>query len=506
MNPDSAAVDDRPNVVLICADQWRGDCLGSAGHAMVNTPYLDQLAGRGVRFDRAYSATPTCIPARAALMTGMSQQGHGRVGYEEGRPWRYPVTLAGEFRRHGYHTQAIGKQHVWPERARLGFDDVLLHDGYVHHSRDGLRDPAAYDDFLPWLKREAGSDADYADDGIDCNSVVARPWDKPESWHPTNWVAAEGVRWLHRRDPTVPFFLYLSFHRPHPPYDPPRWAFEQYLGLEPHVPPVGDWAHMYDAWRDDSRADAHVARYPQRVLDRARAGYYGAMTHIDQQINRFLIGLDEHGLGRNTYIMFTSDHGEMLGDHGMFRKGYPYEGSARVPLILAGPPGSRLPAGTSSTAVVELRDIMPTLLECAGLPIPPTVEGVSLLPHVGGEAAGTPAVREYLHGEHTLAGQSLQWIVTHRWKYVWLSGTGHEQLFDLGADPRELHDLAAAPDHAADLERLRGHLVAELTGREEDYVADGALVPGRAPINTLTRTAGDRAGSAASRRSGPLTD
>ena len=126
---------DRPNVVLIMVDQWRGDCLSIDGHPVVQTPYLDQLALEGARFARAYSATPTCIPARAALFTGLTQRSHGRVGYQDGVPWDYAITLAGEFTRHGYQTQAVGKMHVYPERSQMGFQNVILHDGYLHYAR-----------------------------------------------------------------------------------------------------------------------------------------------------------------------------------------------------------------------------------------------------------------------------------------------------------------------------------------------------------------------------------
>src|SRR5699024_1465912 len=200
-----------PNVVLISTDQWRGDCLSVAGHPVVRTPYLDGLARSGTRFTNAYSAHPTCIPARMSLMTGLSGAHHGRVGYQDGVPFDVETTLPGQFRQAGFHTQAIGKMHYWPERGRIGFDDVLLHDGYLHYSRDRRRPADFYDDYLTWLREQAGESAvaDYFDDGVNCNSVVARPWGRPEHLHPTNWVVTEATRWLYRRDPTVPFFLYL---------------------------------------------------------------------------------------------------------------------------------------------------------------------------------------------------------------------------------------------------------------------------------------------------------
>ncbi|MDR6989393.1 arylsulfatase A-like enzyme [Paenarthrobacter nitroguajacolicus] len=149
----------QPNVILICVDEWRGDCLSSDGHPYVETPHLDELARNGVRFSKAYSATPSCVPARAALFTGQSQERHGRVGYNDGVPFHavHPVTIQDEFRKGGYHTQAIGKMHVWPERSRLGFDDVILHDGYLHHARreHGQNFPK-FDDYVPWLRRQPG--------------------------------------------------------------------------------------------------------------------------------------------------------------------------------------------------------------------------------------------------------------------------------------------------------------------------------------------------------------
>jgi len=482
----------RRNVVLICADQWRGDCLSIAGHPVVETPYLDALADSGVWLRNAYSATPTCVPARMALMTGLRQESHRRVGYADGVPFDIDVTLPRTFRDAGYQTQAIGKMHYTPERARLGFDDVILHDGYLHHSRGRERDPRWYDDYLTWLRAQAGETAvsDYLENGVNCNSVVARPWDKPERLHPTNWVVTQAEQWLYRREPEVPFFLYLSFHRPHAPYDPPAWAFEQYRDVGDHMPPMGNWLADIESLRNDNRSDAQVAHYDQRTLNRARAGYYGHMSHIDQQVQRFLDILGEFGVADNTYVMFTSDHGDMMGDHDMWRKGYAYEGSARVPMILAGP---GIAPHQVAEPIVELRDVMPTLLDCAGLECPPSVEGRSILSALVPDAATVPggaadepdaAGRDYLHGEHVLADFSMQWIRTARWKYVWMSADGREQLFDMVADRQESVNLAGRPDADAALTECRSLLVRELTGREEGFVADGALVAGRpvAPV------------------------
>jgi arylsulfatase len=472
---------DRPNVILICVDQWRGDCLSVAGHPVVHTPYLDQMALEGVQFYRAYTACPSCIPARAGLYTGLSPRTHGRVGYQDGVPWDYPVTMAGEFTRHGYQTQAVGKLHVYPERSQIGFQHVVLHDGYLHFARRRERDYSLVDDYVPWLRERYASDADYFDHGVNCNSFIARPWDKPEHLHPTNFVITQGIDFLRRRDPRKPFFLFLSFHRPHPPYDPPAWAFEQYLRQPMPDPPVGDWLDLFAARDDPHRPDALVATLDPRTLHRARAGYYGHMTHIDHQINRFLEVLQEFGLRDRTYVCFVSDHGEMMGDHHLYRKSVPYEGSARVPLILQGPRDGAIQRGSAVSQVIELRDIMPTLLDCAGLPVPESVEGRSFLPLARGESIEW---RPHLHGEHPYAGQSIQWLTDGREKYVWFSGTGHEQLFDLEQDPQELRDLARDPAAAERVAPWRRALIEALTGREEGFTDGERLLPGR-PVRPL---------------------
>lgn len=480
---------DRPNVILISADQWRGDALSAAGHPVVQTPNFDRLAAEGVRFDNAYSATPTCIPARASLMTGLAQESHRRVGYRDGDPFEHEVTLAGEFGRNGYQTRAIGKLHVWPERNRIGFDEVELHEGYVHHSRRRTGAHASIDDYLPWLRQRTGDPgADYTSTGLDCNGMLARPWDRAEELHPTSWVATRAIEWLPRRDVTSPFFLYLSFHRPHPPFDPPQWAFDMFLDAPEPEPVMGDWVDIFDEWsQDPAPPDAFVGRMDPRIMARARAGYFGHMAHIDAQLARLREALGEHGLAENTVFAFVSDHGEMLGEHGLFRKSFPYQGSVHVPFLLAGPADGPIARGQVVHAPVELRDVMPTLLDAAGLPVPEGLDGRSVLPLLD---PGSPTPwRRFLHGEHTLFGMSMQWLTDGSEKYVWMSGTGREQLFDLEADPTELHDLAAVPASADRVALWRARLVEVLDGREEGYVEGGRLVAGREPALMLERPA-----------------
>ncbi|MDY2941894.1 MAG: arylsulfatase [Varibaculum sp.] len=477
----------RMNIILLCVDQMRGDAMSCAGNEIVETPYLDMLAASGTRFTHAYSATPTCVPARVALFTGQSQEHHGRVGYTEGVPFgqAYPVTMQGELRKAGYQTQAIGKMHVYPERERAGFDDVRLHDGFLHYARrEHGRNLALIDDYLPWLQRQPGmAAAAETDHGVGCNSIVARPWDKPEAYHPTNWVMSEAIDWLYRRDTTDPFFLYLSWHRPHAPYDPPQWAYDQYRDTEIPDPPVGEWTHVWDAYRRDGDAEAKYGVQRPEVRARAIRAYYGLITHIDTQINRLMEALNDFDLLGNTAFVFVSDHGDMLGDHNFYRKSVGYEGSAHVPFIVK-LPGEHTVA--TSDAVVELRDVMPTVLDIAGVPVPDSVDGRSVLPLM--RETPEPQWRTQIHGEHfyeAFGEESMQWVTDGKYKFIWFSGSGIEQYFDLTNDPEELHNLVDAPEWHDTVALWRARLVSYLEGREEGFVRDGALVAGRPAVNDL---------------------
>jgi arylsulfatase A-like enzyme len=251
--------------------------------------------------------------------------------------------------------------------------------------------------------------------------------------------------------------------------------------------PVGDWADLFARHDRTPHPEAFRACYRPDILHRARAGYYGHMSHIDLQINRVEETLHECGLRENTWIVFTSDHGEMLGDHHLFRKGYAYEGSARLPLIVRPPVGKDYPRGAVRDTVVELRDLLPTLLDCAELPPAAGIDGRSFLPQALGESA--EPLRPWLHGEHLIFDGSMHWVTDGREKYIWLSKTGEEQLFDLDADPAELHDLARSPspETLARLVRWRKILAGELQGREEGFVSsDDALVSAR-PVTPVLK-------------------
>jgi arylsulfatase A-like enzyme len=244
--------------------------------------------------------------------------------------------------------------------------------------------------------------------------------------------------------------------------------------------PIGDWRHTLDRHlsaldRHSSGLDSpHPTDPAQR--DRARRAYYAQITFIDHQINRLIHTLWTYGCLENTCILFCADHGEMLYDHHLLNKGKPYDSSARVPFLIRFPRAWGYLSRATIDAPVELRDVLPTLCDIAGVPIPDSIEGQSLVPFCRGE---TPAWREYVHGEHAAGGLSNHWLTDGRTKYVWYSQTGLEQLFDLVDDPQELHNLADSQPER--VHSWRGKLIRELADREEGYVRDSRLVVGRPP-------------------------
>lgn len=430
------------------------------------------------------------MPARAALHTGLTQESHRRVGYADGVRWEYPHTMAGELTKAGYYTQCVGKMHVDPLRNYLGFCHVELHDGYLHYYRDPeipyRENQKQADDYFHWLKQEKGIDCDVTDTGLECNSWVARPWIYEEKYHPTNWVTDRSIDFLRRRDPDMPFFLFTSYLRPHPPFDAPQCYFDMYRNKELTPPVVGDWCDE-EALRARGRIfDSDTGPLDPELVREMQIGYYACITHLDHQIGRLIQALVENKLYDDTIILFVSDHGELLGDHHLFRKSRAYQGSSRVPFLVSGGGFRPEKPGSVKTDVVELRDVMPTVLEAAGVQIPDSVEGISLW-NTALKESGTPDVRKYLHGEHTLGEASSHWIITRDEKYIWYSQTGEEQYFRIAEDPDELHNLIGSETAKERVEALRGLLIQELQDREEGFVREGRLVTGCEPIVWLTK-------------------
>ena len=452
-----------PNVLLMCVDHWPGPLIGAAGHQRILTPTLNRLADNGVLFSRAYTATPTCIPARRALMTGTTARTHGDRVFNEHLEMDPDLpTLPQTFRDAGYQATAVGKLHVYPQRCRIGFDEVILCEEGRHHLGN------VKDDFELFLERE-GHTGQELTHGMGTNEFCARPWHLPEHCHPTNWTVREMCRLIQRRDPTRPAFWYCSFIAPHPPITPPRDYFDLYhrLGVDPPV--IGGWAEDFDAlpYALKSHRDKTTRLGPEEAI-LARQGFYGQCTHIDHQI-RLLIGtLWEAELLDDTIIMLVGDHGDMLGNHHLWAKPPMFDMATRIPMILV-PTAAYDRAGHHQVddRLAELRDVMPTLLDMCDIPIPHTVEGYSLV---------SDRRRDHLYCEHHEDDRAMRMVRADDHKLIWYPTGNRFQLFDLREDPQELRDLADAPECGEVRERLEALLLDNLYGSDLEWVEDGRLV------------------------------
>ncbi len=451
----------RPNVLLVTTDHWPAALLGCAGHPAIQTPTLDALAGAGIRYTNAYSECPVCIPARRTLMTGTSPRTHGDRVFSERMPMPDLPTLAGTFRAAGYQANAVGKLHVYPQRDRIGFDDVVLDE-------EGRTQYGVTDDYELFLGDEGFAGRQFGH-GMSNNRYVSRPWHLPEHTHATNWATSAMVRTIKRRDPTRPAFWYLAYRHPHPPLVP----LTAYLDLyrEPvDAPCHGSWAPDTAAMPLRLRAVRERESYlatPAQIAA-ARRAFYALCTHIDHQLSVVIGTLREEALLDDTVLCFTSDHGDMLGNHGLWAKQLFYEYSANVPLLLIGADSaaSRIEPGVDGR-LVGLADVMPTLLELAGVEVPASAEGRS---------AVTAAPRSWLYGEMSEGIFASRMVHDGRYKLIYYPAGNRCHLFDLRADPHELTDLSGMPEAAEHRGRLEQILVQQLYGADLEWVRGGKLV------------------------------
>ena len=461
-----------PNIILITTDQQRGDCLGIAGNEAIQTPNLDALAASGTYFRRGSSECPSCFPARRSLMSGMSPAGQGMVGMQGIDEWKPPFTLPGLLHDAGYHSYLVGKLHLQPTGKRFGFDHQELADGSMDPNNAYVR----------WLRERWGRkevDAAFGH-GVDPNGWIGRPGHLPEEQTMTWWCMERAIDFLkNTRDPTSPFFLNVSIFDPHPPLVPPTHYYDRYVHRDLPPPAIGDWAEDpgLQSGYPTAATRMHLRAHDMQCL---RAAYYATINFIDDQIGRLLQHLRRNGLDRDTMIIFASDHGEMLGDHYLFRKCWPYEASTRVPFIVKLPPSMDAPSGIASDCPVGLQDVLPTCLSAAGVPAPEIVTGKDLMPICRGQ---TDSVRDMLHledgGTYT-PDDGYHALLSERYKYVWYSQRQTEHLFDLAEDANETRDLTLTAEAETLLAPWRGRMVEVLRDRPEGFVEGDQLVRGKA--------------------------
>lgn len=456
----------QPNVLLITVDQWPGTFLGIDGHEEVLTPTIDQLARNGVRFTNAYSTTPICIPGRRSLMTGTTSKTHGDRTFmvNEPMPPHLP-TLAQTFRDAGYQAYGVGKLHVHPARDRVGFDDVSL-------SEEGRVNKGIMDDYELYLADHGYAGMTFAH-GMSNNDYQTRPWHLAEEHHPTNWQTREMVRHIKRRDPSRPSLWYLSYTHPHTPLTPLSSYLDMYRDVDIELPPEGSWLEGDNVPYFVQAIRGNWNYFSDREKKDILRHFYALCTHIDHQIRVVIGTLREELILDDTIILLTADHGDMLGTHGLWAKRLFYEQSTKIPMIVvgtgAGERGFDPSVGHHRTddRLVTLYDVMPTLLEMAGVEAPDTVEGISML---------TGERREHLYGECVEDAGATRMIHDGRYKLIYYAVGNSFQLFDLETDPHELTDLSAHPDQADRMTQMVELLVSELYGSDETWLDDGELV------------------------------
>ena len=442
------------HILFIQVDQWGGAFLGHRGHPVILTPTIDQLARDGVYFDRCYSTCPVCIPARRSLMTGMSPKSHGDRVYRDCLKMPKAATLAETFQRAGYQTVAVGKLHVYPQRNRIGFEEVILQE-------EGRYEFGEMDDYQAWMGEHGFAGAEFSH-GMGNNVYYARPWPLPEETHPTAWTTREMIRQIKRRDPTRPGFFYISYQFPHPPLVPPASYLDMYRSEEMDPEVTGNWVDERFIMKEMTESARHYRNMEKRL---AKQAYYAQCTYIDHQI-RLLIGtLRELSMLNDTLIVFTSDHGEMLFDHNMVGKRSFYENSANIPLILSGKPVETY-RGRKESKLACLEDIMPTLLSACNIPIPDTVEGISLLDQE----------RDYLFGEISEGTRATRMITDQRFKLIYYPYGNVFQLFDMEKDRQEKCDLSDIPEYGQILNKYKQLLAEQLYGDDLQWIQNGRLV------------------------------
>jgi len=467
---ESASEKQKPNILLLMTDQHRGDCLGCAGNKAIKTPNFDRIAHEGVRFTQAYSSTPSCTPARAGLLTGLSPWHHGMIGYGKVAE-RYPFEMPRALHDAGYYTYAIGKLHYAPQRNYHGFDGALLDES------GRVQTQGFVSDYRKWFASKA-PDKNPDVTGIGWNEYRSAVYALPEELHPTRWTGQNATDFIRDYKRKEPFFLKVSWARPHSPYDPPKRFMDMYKQSDMPAPRVGKWADKY-ALGDKSNLSSWHGDFGLDQVQKSRQGYYGNVSFIDEQVGLILKTLEDRGMLDNTIILFTADHGDMLGDHNLWRKTYAYDGSARIPMLVRWPKsmGMDKSRGTTSALPVELRDVLPTFLDAAGTKAPNKLDGASLLDVVRGKSSGW---REYIDLEHDVCYSTQNhWnaLTDGHWKYIYHAFDGSQQLFDLATDPGELNDLASDPKHADEVKKWRQRMVKHFAERGEPFLHNGDLAP-----------------------------
>lgn len=476
----------QPNILILMTDQQRADCLSCSGHPHVRTPNMDRLAAEGVRFSRAYSSNPVCMPVRSSFQSGLYSHNHGQwINWGCLPPYidTYPKSL----RKAGYATCHIGKSHLYPHHFpgidtfhcgdmepyinSLGWDEV--------HETTGPLATRVTESELTDRWKELGCLQAYRDDYNERLKVSPTgdtwPSPMPEGEHADDFVGRTAVDYLERYSGDKPFCLFAGFGGPHNPWDPPEKWLSGYdpakmdTWKRPAEP--GSWVPEAAAAHQRSLQDPTRHSITEEINGRVRAAYYAKCEHADWWFGRITETLEKRGFIDDTLIVFWSDHGEMLGDKGLYNKTYFYEESVRVPLVVKPPSGTDCQRGAVCSRPVSILDAYPLIIDTAACG---TDEwrgfGQSLAPLL---ADPETAHNEAVFSESEYHGGTRTMVCDERYKMAVRSTGELLMLYDLVEDPEEEVNLAGRPG-TEDIEgRMRG-LLADWLLRTQYHVVHGS--------------------------------
>jgi len=455
---EAASPEKRPNILWICTDQQRFDTIAALGNKHIRTPNLDRLVSEGVAFTHAFSQNPVCTPSRASFLTGRYPRTTGARQNGQCIP-EDEVLVTKMLADQGYDCGLSGKLHICPchKRVEHRIDDGYREFHWSHHPHPDWPE----NEYIQWLESK----------GHQWKDVYPGPKGKhaypgvPADLHQTTWCFDKAIDFI-KEDRQGPWLMSINCFDPHHPFDPPQEYLDRY---DPDTLPDPDYVAGELADKPFFQRIDHDGAYGGMLLGFSKmtprerrevtAAYYAMIELIDTNVGRILKMLDDTGLRKDTIVIFQSDHGELLGDHGVYLKGpYMYDCSIRVPLIVSWP--GHFKNGLRSDAIVELVDLVPTLLTAAEMPIPARVQGESLFDLLTGKA-DPHKHKDYAYAEY-YASQPfhesfppdplLTMVRTREHKVVAYHGIEDGELYDLGADPGEHENLWNSSEHT-DLKR-----------------------------------------------------
>jgi arylsulfatase len=458
--------DQRPNIIFIITDQQRYDTIAALGFPHLDTPNLDRLVREGVSFDQCHVTAASCAAARASLFKGYYPHTTGIL--KNADTWRR--SWIQQLNDSGYYCTNIGKMHTWPFQTELGF-----HERFVVENKDRYLEGRYFFDEWDKALRYRGlvkQQREFYRQRKDYQSALgAFLWELPEDTHPDMFVGDMARWWIDTKPKLNQLFLQIGFPGPHPPYDPvPRFA-DRYLNRDlPLLPVTDDELDSLPPALKELRQHNQEIDHDSVIMDlnpseeqrhRQRAFYLANVSMIDEKVGEIIEALDRKNYLDDSIIIFTSDHGDCLSDHGQSQKWTMYEQITRVPMIVWAP--GRFGSGRTVEQLVQQMDIGPTILEWAGLPVPTDWEAESLAAVLQPETADTFAGRPYVYCEQVrdavLTGCEFMTMVRDKsHKLVHFLDQPDGQLFDLVNDPDECENLWNKPDATPHRARLLAEL------------------------------------------------